>query len=186
VAPTQVAKVLGVFKAYATRVGAGPLPSELHDETGQTIRERGQEYGTTTGRPRRTGWFDAVAARYVARLNGITEVALTLLDVLDVFAEIKVCTGYRLNDVVIDYLPARDDLLAQVTPVYTTLPGWQTSTRDARSAADLPPTALDYVRFLEAAIGAPITLAGVGPGRDQLVPLRQEAGHALAAVPTTR
>ncbi len=180
VAPTQVRRVIGVFKAYSTRVGSGPLPTELDDTIGQTIRERGREYGTTTGRPRRTGWFDAVAARSIARLNGITEVALTLLDVLDAFDEVKVCTGYRLKDVVVDHLPARDDILAQVTPVYTTLPGWQQATTDARSASDLPDGALAYVRFLQEAIGAPVSLVGVGPSRDQLVPLRDDAAIGLA------
>ena len=183
VAPTQVSRVLAVFKAYSTRVGGGPLPTELHDQTGQTIRERGREYGTTTGRPRRTGWFDAVAARYVTRLNGVTEVALTLLDVFDGFDEIKVCTAYRLNNVTINYLPAREDLLTQVAPIYETLPGWQQTTTGARSVDDLPPNALAYVRFLEDALGAPITLVGVGPGREQLVPLRARTALGLAAAP---
>ena len=182
VAPTQVRRVIGVFKAYSTRVGSGPLPSELHDAVGQTIRERGREYGTTTGRPRRTGWFDAVAARSIVRLNGITEVALTLLDVLDAFDEVKVCTGYRLDDVVVDHVPARDDLLAQVAPIYETLPGWRDSTTEARSAADLPPGARAYVRFLEQAIGAPVTMVGVGPGREQLVPLGNDAAVSFAGI----
>ena len=170
VAPTQVRRVVAVFKAYSTRVGGGPLPTELLDATGDTIRERGREYGTTTGRPRRTGWFDAVAARYVTRLNGVTEVALTLLDVLDAFEEIKVCTGYALNDITLDHLPARDDLLAQVVPCYTTCPGWLRETTRARHAEDLPDGAHAYVSFLSDAIGAPITMIGVGPARDQLVP----------------
>ena len=175
VAPTQVRRVIGVFKAYSTRVGSGPLPTELHDAVGQTIRERGREYGTTTRRPRRTGWFDAVAARSIVRLNGVSQVALTLLDVLDAFDELKICTGYRLDDAVLDHLPARDDLLARVAPVYTTLPGWRQTTTEARSASDLPEGAMRYVRFIEDAIGAPVTLAGVGPGREQLVPLRDDA-----------
>jgi adenylosuccinate synthase len=162
---------LGVYKAYSTRVGAGPLPTELVDATGNLLRERGREYGTTTGRPRRIGWFDAVAARYVARLSGITEIAVTLLDVLDVFDEIKVCTAYHLNEVTIDHLPASDDLMAQVTPVYDTLPGWRQETTQARTLADLPPNALAYIRFLETKIGVPITRVGVGPGREQIVPL---------------
>lgn len=174
IAPTQVSRVLGVFKAYATRVGTGPFPTELFDETGQTIRERGREYGTTTGRPRRTGWFDGVAARQVVRLNGITDVALTLLDVLDTFDEINVCTGYQLDGRQLDHVPARADALAQVTPVYTTLPGWQVSTRLARSAADLPAEASAYIAFLESVMGAPVSVAGVGPGRDELVKLRDD------------
>lgn len=180
VAPMQVKRVVGVYKAYSTRVGSGPLPTELLDETGQTIRERGKEYGTTTGRPRRTGWFDAVAARYVARLNGITEISLTLLDVFDTFEEIKVCTSYRLNDVSLQHLPAREDLLAQVAPEYETVPGWQTSTTHIRSAGDLPANALAYVRFLEERIGVPISMVGVGPDRDQLVPLTETAAIVLA------
>ncbi|CAA9544918.1 MAG: Adenylosuccinate synthetase [uncultured Thermomicrobiales bacterium] len=171
VAPTQVRRVVAVFKAYSTRVGAGPLPTELHDGVAAGIRERGREYGTTTGRPRRIGWFDAVAAAHVARLNGATEVALTLLDVLDAMPEIRVCTGYTLDGQVIDRLPARDDELARVVPVLTTLPGWETPTTGARRAEDLPAAARAYVRFLEQAIGAPVTLVGVGPSRQQLVPL---------------
>jgi adenylosuccinate synthase len=141
------------------------------------IRERGREYGTTTGRPRRTGWFDAVAAAYVARLNGVTEIAVTLLDVHDVFDEVRVCTGYRLNEKAITYLPAREDLLAQISPVLTPFPGWLSPTIEARDLRDLPPPALGYLRFLEMSVGAPITMVGVGPGRDQLV----EMGQAVTA-----
>ncbi len=175
VAPTQVGRIVAVYKAYSTRVGSGPLPTELFDATGDLIRERGREYGTTTGRPRRTGWFDAVAARYVARLNGVTEIALTLLDVFDVFDEIKVCTAYRLNEVTINHLPAREDLLNQVTPVWTTLPGWKTDITGVRRPEDLPPEAQGYIAFLQEQIGVPITMVGVGPDRDQLVPLSDSA-----------
>jgi adenylosuccinate synthase len=175
VAPTQVSRIVAVYKAYSTRVGSGPLPTELFDATGDLIRERGREYGTTTGRPRRTGWFDAVAARYVARLNGVTEIALTLLDVFDVFDEIKVCTAYQLNDVTINHLPAREDLLTQVTPVFTTLPGWKTDITGVRRPEDLPPEARGYIAFLEDQIGVPITMVGVGPDREQLVPLSDSA-----------
>lgn len=171
IAPTQVGRVLGVYKAYSTRVGSGPMPTELTDATGQLIRERGREYGTTTGRPRRTGWFDAVAARHVARLNGVTEIAMTLLDVFDPFDEIRVCTAYRLAGETIRHLPARDDLLAGIEPVYETLPGWTQDTTSARVAADLPENARGYLRFVEEQLGAPVTLVGVGPGREQLVPL---------------
>lgn len=186
VAPTQVERVVAVYKAYGTRVGSGPMPTELFDETGQTIRDRGKEYGTTTGRPRRTGWFDAVAARYVARLNGVTEVALTLLDVLDAFAEIKVCTAYRLNDVNVGYLPARDDLLAQVKPEFATLPGWRADTSGIRTASDLPENARRYVAFLEEQIGARITMVGVGPDREQLVPLTDDAAIVRGTVGASR
>lgn len=181
VAPTQVERVIAVYKAYSTRVGAGPFPTELLDEAGNTIRERGREYGTTTGRPRRTGWFDAVAARYVARLNGVTEIALTLLDVLDVFEEINVCTEYRLNEVSIDYLPAREDLLAQVSPVLTSLSGWKQETTRARDAADLPDGARAYIAFLEKAVDARVTMVGVGPDREQLVPLTEDAAILVTA-----
>jgi len=173
VAPTQVRRVLGVFKAYATRVGSGPMPTELVDETGATIRERGREYGTTTGRPRRTGWFDAVAARSVTRMNGVTEVALTLLDVLDAFPEIRVGVAYALGGETVSHLPAREDLLTAAEPVYETVPGWLEETTAIRSGADLPPNARAYIAFLEEKIGAPVGLVGVGPARDQLVPLRR-------------
>jgi adenylosuccinate synthase len=180
IAPTQVSRVIGVFKAYSTRVGGGPMPTELFDETGATIRERGREYGTTTGRPRRTGWFDAVAARGVARQNGVTEICLTLLDVFDPFDEIKFCAGYRLGSDRIDHVPARADILSHITPIYESLPGWTTSTRGARVAADLPPAALAYVDAVERAVGAPVRLVGVGPNRDELVPLGGD--RSLSAV----
>jgi adenylosuccinate synthase len=169
VPPTRVDRVLGVFKAYSTRVGAGPLPTELTDATGQLIRERGNEYGTTTGRPRRTGWFDAVAARYVAQLNGISDIALTLIDVFDVFETIKVCVAYDLDGRTIDTVPARIEDLARIQPIYEELVGWGSSTVDARSTDDLPLQAVDYARFLEQQIGVPISLIGVGPSREQLV-----------------
>lgn len=169
VAPIRVDAVLGVFKAYSTRVGAGPLPAELLDATGDLIRERGHEYGTTTGRPRRTGWFDAVAARYVAELNGVSDIALTLLDVFDVFESIKVCVAYDLDGRRIDTVPARIEELSRVQPVYETLDGWRTSTIDARTPDDLPRQAREYIAFLQEQVGAPITKVGVGPARDQLV-----------------
>ncbi|MGH2559009.1 MAG: adenylosuccinate synthase [Thermomicrobiales bacterium] len=171
IAPTQVKRVIAIFKAYSTRVGSGPLPTELHDDIGQLIRDRGREYGTTTGRPRRTGWFDAVAARHVARMNGVTEIALTLLDVLDAFESINICTGYRLGDRVIRHMPARSDLVRAIEPVYTSVSGWQEETTGARIANELPAGARRYVAMLEQLVGAPITMAGVGPAREQLVPL---------------
>jgi adenylosuccinate synthase len=169
VPPTSVERVLGVFKAYSTRVGAGPLPTELHDSTGDLIRERGREYGTTTGRPRRTGWFDAVAARYVVRLNGVSDVAMTLLDVFDPFAAIQVCVAYDLDGQTITTVPARVEELARAAPVYEQLEGWRAETETARSADDLPPQALAYLRFIEDHIGARISLVGVGPDREQIV-----------------
>jgi adenylosuccinate synthase len=174
VPPTAVERVLGVFKAYSTRVGAGPMPTELHDATGDLIRERGREYGTTTGRPRRTGWFDAVAARYVVRLNGVTDVAMTLLDVFDVFETIQVCVGYDLDGEIVTTVPARIEQLARITPIYERLEGWRSATDTARRAEDLPTRALEYLHFIEDQIGARITLVGVGPDREQIVSLPTE------------
>ena len=169
VGPTQVGRILAVFKAYSTRVGSGPLPTELYDETGDLIRRRGREYGTTTGRPRRVGWFDGTSARYAARLNGVTEVALTLVDVLDTLPEIRVSDGYRLNGEAIAYPPAQDSLFAMVEPTYTSVRGWERDITAARSIEDLPANALAYLDLIEDRIGVPITRIGVGPSRDQLV-----------------
>lgn len=181
VPPTSVKRVLGVYKAYSTRVGAGPLPTELEDATGQLIRERGNEYGTTTGRPRRTGWFDAVAARYVARLNGVTEIALTLLDVFDVFESVQVCVAYELDGQIIDFVPTRADDLARVKPIYEELEGWKASTVSATTPAGLPDRAIGYLQFLEQRIGAPITMVGVGPGREQIVSFPMKNDSLVAA-----
>ncbi|MDW8059214.1 MAG: adenylosuccinate synthase [Thermomicrobium sp.] len=175
IAPTQVDRVIGVFKAYTTRVGAGPFPTELHDEVGQLLRERGREYGTTTGRPRRVGWFDAVAARYTVRLNGMTEAALTKLDMLDPLPEIRICTGYRLGAEVLTAPPARIDRYEAVEPIYEVLPGWRTDTSRATSFADFPPEARRYVERIEELIGIPITMIGVGPARRQIVWRHAEA-----------
>jgi adenylosuccinate synthase len=175
VAPSQVRRVLAVYKAYSTRVGSGPMPTELTDDTGKTIRERGKEYGTTTGRPRRTGWFDAVAGRRVARLNGVTEIALTLLDVLDVFPVIQIGLAYNIEGDQVRHLPAREDLLALADPVYETVPGWEASTSEARTGADLPAGARAYIESIEHHVGAPVTMVGVGPGREQLVSLEGAA-----------
>jgi adenylosuccinate synthase len=183
VPPTSVDRVLGVYKAYSTRVGAGPLPTELDDATGQLIRDRGHEYGTTTGRPRRTGWFDAVAARHVARLNGVSDIAITLLDVFDVFETIQVCVAYEIEGQLLDEVPARADQLVRVRPVYEALPGWRASTIDARRAEDLPRLAVDYLRFIEDQINVPVSLVGVGPGREQLVPLAPPPGSVASAAP---
>ncbi len=169
IAPTQVAETIGVFKAYSTRVGGGPLPTELNDATGAHIRERGREYGTTTGRDRRCGWFDAVAARYVVRLNDVGRAALTLLDVLDDFEAVKVCTGYRIDGQPVPYPPAREDLWARIEPVYEELPGWQQDTSAARAYDVLPANARRYVERIAELLGAPVGLIGVGPWREQLI-----------------
>ena len=183
VPPISVDRVLAVYKAYSTRVGAGPLPTELEDATGQLIRDRGHEYGTTTGRPRRTGWFDAVAARHVARLNGVSDIALTLLDVFDVFETIQVCVAYEIDGELVDEVPASADRLVRVRPVYEALPGWRVSTVGARRAEELPRLAVDYLKFIEDQIGVPISLVGVGPGRDQIVPLAPPPGRVVSAAP---
>ncbi len=170
--PTAIDEIVGVVKAYSTAVGAGPFPVELHDEMGERLREVGQEYGATTGRPRRCGWFDGVAIRHAAWLNGFTSLAVTKLDVLDGFPELKICVGYRLNGQVIDYVPDTP-VLEQVTPVYETWPGWKTSTREARTWEELPQEARAYLRRISELAGASIRYVSVGPERDQLIVVDQ-------------
>ena len=167
--PGSLAYVLGITKAYTTRVGEGPFPTEQANETGQFLGERGREFGTVTGRQRRCGWFDAVLVRQAVAVNGISGIALTKLDVLDGLEEIKVCTGYRLDGRKIDYLPASQGQQARVEPIYTTLAGWQGSTVGARSWADLPAEAIKYVRLVEELIGAPVALLSTSPERDDTI-----------------
>lgn len=169
VAPTQVERVIGVYKAYSTRVGAGPMPTELDDEIGEKIRQRGNEYGTTTGRPRRTGWFDSVAARQTSRLNGVTELNVTLLDVLDAFDQIEVCTGYQTPDGELTHVPASLERLAEATAVWQTLPGWNEDITGARKYGDLPEAAQAYLAHIEQQLGAVVRYVGVGPAREQLI-----------------
>ncbi|MCO5229261.1 MAG: adenylosuccinate synthase [Thermomicrobiales bacterium] len=169
VAPTQVERILGVYKAYSTRVGAGPMPTELLDDTGEIIRRRGNEYGTTTGRPRRTGWFDGVAARQSGRLNGVTEVALTLLDVLDTFETVNVCTGYTMPNGELHHVPAQLDNLIGAQPQWESSAGWMQDTTELRSFDDLPLNAKTYIDVIQNQIGAPVTYVGVGPAREQLL-----------------
>jgi adenylosuccinate synthase len=164
VGPTSIDGVLGIFKAYATRVGEGPFPTEERGAVGETIRERGHEYGTVTGRPRRCGWFDAVAARYAARLNGMDSAALTLLDVLDAFDEVKICVGYRHQGEVLERFPSEPWIVSHCEPVYRTLKGWKTPTTQCRTFDDLPGAASDYVRTIEDLIECDIDLVSVGPG----------------------
>jgi adenylosuccinate synthase len=171
IAPGQVDTVIGVFKAYSSRVGGGPFPTELFDDTGHQIRERGREYGTTTGRARRVGWFDAVAARRVVRLNGVTEIALTLLDVLDAFDPIQIGVGYRLEDKEIDSVPTIASDYDRVEPVFAPATGWLEDITGVRSADDLPARAIEYIERIGALTGAPVSMVGVGPDRDQLVPV---------------
>jgi adenylosuccinate synthase len=175
IGPTLIDKVVGVYKAYTTRVGNGPFPTELLDEIGEMLRESGPrpEYGSTTGRPRRCGWFDAVAARYSARINGLTGAVLTRLDVLDRLHVIKVCTAYRIGERTIRTLPAAAADLAAAKPVYEELPGWKQETAGVRRFQDLPPAAQDYVRYVEEALETPICLVSVGPEREQAIPIRR-------------
>ena len=167
--PTKISRILGVFKAYCTRVGGGPLPTELKDETGDLIRERAHEYGTTTGRPRRCGWFDAVAARHSTRINGFTGVAITRLDVLDILPSLKICVGYKLDGHEIDYFPGNIAELSRCQPVYEELPGWQAPTNDIRQYEQLPVQARQYVARLEELIACPVNIISVGAGREQTI-----------------
>jgi len=167
--PAVISSIIGVFKAYCTRVGGGPMPTELKDETGDLIRERAHEYGTTTGRPRRCGWFDAVVARFSSRINGFTGVAITRLDVLDALPRLKICIGYKLDGKTINYLPSNVAILERCQPVYEELPGWQAATSDIRQYEQLPAEARQYIARLEELISAPVTIISVGPGREQTI-----------------
>jgi adenylosuccinate synthase len=168
--PAALSHVLGITKAYTTRVGEGPFPTEQDNEVGQKLGERGHEFGTVTGRKRRCGWFDAVLVRQMVKTAGIDGIALTKLDVLDGFDEIKICTGYRLDGAEIDYLPANAAEQARIEAVYETLDGWSgESSFGARSWADLPAQAVRYVRYIEELIGAPVTLLSTSPERDDTI-----------------
>jgi adenylosuccinate synthase len=169
IGPTQVTNVISVYKAYTSRVGGGPYPTELVDATGELLRDRGVEYGTTTGRPRRTGWFDGVAARYTTRLNGVTHAAITKIDVLDTLPEIKICVGYEFNGESVPAPHAVADIYGHFKPVYETLPGWQEDTTRCRSYDEFPANARSYIDRLEAVIGVPVVMLGVGPSREQLL-----------------
>ncbi|MDT7603923.1 MAG: adenylosuccinate synthase [Acidobacteriota bacterium] len=174
-APHRITGVLGIVRTYTTRVGEGPFPTEMlagEAELGQLIRERGREYGASTGRPRRCGWFDAFATRYAAELNGFSSVALTKLDVLDALDHIKVCTGYKLDGRDIETFPAVAADLRRIEPIYETLPGWNTSTVGTTRLEDLPPNARAYADFLSRAIGVEIGLISTGPERDQTIIVR--------------
>ncbi len=170
--PGAVGYVLGIAKAYTTRVGEGPFPTELNDAIGRTIGERGREFGTVTGRPRRCGWFDAALVRQTVCNNGINGIALTKLDILDGFGTIKICTGYRLDGKLLDFLPAGEAAQARVEPVYETIEGWSGVTAGARSWADLPAQAIKYVRRVEELIGAPVALLSTSPERDDTILVR--------------
>lgn len=167
--PRDLTQVIGVTKAYTTRVGDGPFPTELHDEVGDAIREAGHEYGSTTGRPRRCGWLDLVAVKWAAQLNGITHLAITLLDVLSAVEEINICVGYEIDGKRVEGYPMHQTDLHHAKPVYKTLPGWGVDITGSRMRGDLPGPARDFVEFVEAEIGAPLCMISVGPERDQAI-----------------
>jgi adenylosuccinate synthase len=167
--PGAIGYVLGIAKAYTTRVGEGPFPTELHDEIGETIGRKGREFGVVTGRKRRCGWFDAVLVRQTVRTSGIDGIALTKLDILDGFDTIRVCTGYRLDGREIDHFPASQGAQGRVEPVYEEIEGWSGTTAGARSWADLPAQAIKYVRRIEELIGAPVALLSTSPQRDDTI-----------------
>ncbi len=169
--PTAINDILGVVKAYSTRVGNGPFPTELEDTTGERLRTLGHEFGSTTGRPRRCGWFDAVALKYSAMVNGITRIAVTKLDVLDDFDEINVCVAYEASGKRLRSFPTDAKTLESVHPVYETLPGWRSDIAGARTAGDLPPNARDYIETLGRITGTKVWLVSVGPRRDQTITL---------------
>ena len=170
--PQHVGHVLGIAKAYTTRVGSGPFPSELHDATGRLLGERGHEFGTVTGRPRRCGWFDAALVRQAVKVGGIQGLALTKLDVLDGIEELRICTGYRVGGAVLNHLPAAPGAQAAAEPVYETIEGWTDSTRGARSWGQLPAQAIKYVRRIEELVEAPVTLLSTSPDRDDTILMR--------------
>ena len=170
--PSAVGFVLGIAKAYTTRVGSGPFPTELSDATGERLGERGHEFGTVTGRKRRCGWFDSVLVRQSAAVGGITGIALTKIDVLDGFDEVKICTGYRLNGVTLDYFPAHAADQAAVEPIYETLPGWHETTAGARSWADLPAATIKYIKRIEELIRCPVALVSTSPEREDTILVR--------------
>ncbi|MBP8930163.1 MAG: adenylosuccinate synthase [Paracoccus sp.] len=167
--PSAIGFVLGIVKAYTTRVGEGPFPSELFDEDGQRLGERGHEFGTVTGRKRRCGWFDAVLVRQTCAISGVNGIALTKLDVLDGFKTLKICVGYEIDGVHYDHLPTAAALQAKVKPIYEEMPGWQESTAGARSWADLPAEAIKYVRRIEELIQCPVALLSTSPERDDTI-----------------
>jgi adenylosuccinate synthase len=172
VGPRDIQRVVGVAKAYVTRVGSGPFPTELLDDTGDLIVDRGHEYGTNSGRRRRTGWLDLVMLRHAVRLNSLTELAITKLDILDVFEAVKVCTAYEIDGRRVTHYPDNMSDLHKAVPVYEELPGWSTDLSEATERHDLPDRAMEYIAFVEDQVGVPVRLLGVGPGRDPYVQVR--------------
>jgi len=172
IGPTKITRAIGIVKAYTTRVGSGPFPTELFDEDGEKLRSIGGEFGTTTGRSRRTGWYDALIARYAVRINGLTDFFLTKLDVLTGWEKIPVCVAYEIDGKRVEELPASQSEFHRAKPIYEYLPGWSEDISQARSMKDLPENARSYVKFLEEVSNAPMSAIGVGPGRDQTVVVR--------------
>ena len=172
VSPREIHEVIGISKAYATRVGSGPFPTELEDETGEMLRQAGREFGSTTGRPRRCGWFDALVARYAVRVNGLSGIAITKLDVLSGLEIVKVCTGYSYQGTVLDEIPASLEVMEQCIPIYEELPGWSEDITNVKTMADLPENARNYVARMAELSGAPVVLVSVGPRRDETIMLR--------------
>ena len=167
VAPSAIGEVFGIFKAYCTRVGSGPFPSELLNEEGDLLRELGKEFGSTTGRPRRCGWLDLVALKYSLMLNGVTQLIMTKTDVLDTFDTIKVATAYSINGEITDHVPYCME--GKVTPIYTEMPGWNTDLTEVRSKDYFPQELKDYISFLEKELKVPIKYVSVGPDREQII-----------------
>jgi adenylosuccinate synthase len=186
VGPTRIDRVIGVIKAYTTRVGSGPFPSELEDATGERLRENGGEFGTTTGRPRRCGWLDLVALRYAVRLNGMTGLVITKLDVLTGIGPLQVAVRYRHPEgATFDTFPYHQSVLHRASAEYEELPGWDEDITGARSLDELPEAARAYLDFITEFVGVPITIIGVGPGRDQVIWVGEGEEAALAAANTT-
>ncbi|MBW3624855.1 MAG: adenylosuccinate synthetase, partial [Armatimonadetes bacterium] len=169
IGPRHIDRIIGVVKAYTTRVGTGPMPTELHDEDGEKIRRRGNEFGTTTGRPRRCGWLDVVLLRHSAQINSLDALSVMLLDVLSTFPTLKICTAYRTPDGVTEDFPADRSLLDEVEPIYEELPGWSEEITEVRSVADLPTNARRYLKRIEELVGVPVEIVSVGPDREQTI-----------------
>lgn len=181
VPPTRIDGVIGVLKAYTTRVGGGPFATELLDDSGEQLRERGNEFGTTTGRPRRCGWLDLVAAGHALMLSGVDSIALTKLDVLDELEEIEICVGYRLGGEVVKSFPPTLDLLERIEPVYETLAGWKENTIGTLKFSDLPPAAQEYISFIEEQLGVGVGIVSTGPRREETIVRREETLSRLTA-----
>jgi adenylosuccinate synthase len=170
VSPQKIKEVIGVSKAYCTRVGGGPFPTELSDETGEQLRKIGSEFGATTGRPRRCGWMDLVALQFACMINGVTQVVMTKADVLDTFDELKMCTAYLVNGVEKKEVPFQISRV-KIEPIYQSFPGWNTDTTSVKKSNDLPHTMNDYISFINQFVRAPVKFVSNGPGRDQIVPV---------------